>query len=198
MLIALFVARDLRPWRVAVGYLGAAWVVAGSAWAGSKLLESVPLMDLGILGAIPLGLGIARAWKLRRPARGVTTPEPNAAAGVVMAALLTLAQSADNGIVLLSLFADTADELDGLLFATLAICAALWCALAFWLARHSPLAGVLQRALRLALPFVLIAVGTYILGHTVTDVLARGRIGAHQGREEHLRVVADGLRLLRR
>jgi hypothetical protein len=75
------------------------------------------------------------------------------------------------------------------LFATLATCAALWCALAFWLARHSPLAGVLQRALRFALPFVLIAVGTYILGHTVTDVLARRGIRAHQDRSEPSRFV---------
>lgn len=88
--------------------------------------------------------------------------------------------------MLLSLFAGTADELDGLLFATLVTCGAFWCALAFWLARHSPLAGVLQRALRFALPFVLIAVGTYILGHTVTHLLTRSRFGAHQGRGREL------------
>ena len=64
-------------------------------------------------------------------------------------------------------------ELDPRLFTTLAACAGIWCAFAFWLARHSPLAATLQRRMRFVLPFVLIAVGMYILSDTVTDVVTR-------------------------
>lgn len=172
VLVALFSARQLRPRRVALGYLGAIWIVAGAAWGGSKLLNLVLATDFGFLGVIPLGLGITRAWGLRRFAPDIAAPVP-ATGGAVATALVTLAQSTDNAVVFLSLFADTANELDARLFTTLAGCALVWCAFAFWLARHSPLAGILQRAMRFMLPFVLIAVGMYILSNTVTDVLAR-------------------------
>jgi len=94
-----------------------------------------------------------------------------AAAGFMTALLLTLAQGVDNLLVYMSLFADSRNELDLRVFVTLAACATGWCAGAFWLARRSPLAGVLRRAMRFALPFLLIAVGIYMLKDTVTDVI---------------------------
>ena len=172
VLVALFAARDLQPWRVACGYLGAVWIVTGAAWAGSKAVEFLPVTDFGILGLIPLGLGIERAWRLLR-SEGDAVAVPPSAGGVVVVALVTLAQSADNAMVYLSLFADSASRLDSLLFVSLAACAAAWCGLAFWLARHSPLARSLQRAMRFALPILLLGVGAYILSATVTDVHVR-------------------------
>ena len=162
--------RDLRPRRVALGYVAASWILTGAAWGGSKLAELLPATDLGLLGVIPLGIGIRRAWELRQapPAPGTSAP---VAAGVVTAASLTLAQGADNFLVYTSLFADSKNGLDLHVFIALAACAAGWCACAFWLARHSPLAGVLRRAMRFALPFLLIAVGIYMLSDTVTDVI---------------------------
>jgi hypothetical protein len=92
-MIALFAAHELRPRRVAAGYLGASWVVAAAAWGGSKLVELLPTPYLGLLGLIPLGLGVQRASALRRPgpelAGGVPTD-----GGALTAALVTLAQSA--------------------------------------------------------------------------------------------------------
>jgi cadmium resistance protein CadD (predicted permease) len=171
-MIALFAAHELRPRRVAAGYLGASWTVAAAAWGGSKLVELLPAPYLGLLGVIPLGLGLRRAWELRRSAPDVAGGVPTAG-DALTAALVTLAQSADNSLVYVSLFADTADRLDSRLFATLVACPVLWCALAYWVARRSPVRGFLRRAMRLTLPFLLIALGIYILSDTVTDVLVR-------------------------
>jgi cadmium resistance protein CadD (predicted permease) len=172
VLIAFFAARDLRPRRVVLGYLCATWFVAGAAWAGSKLVEFVPVLNLGFLGVIPLGLGIQRAWGLRRSAPDIVAPTPTAG-GAVAVALVTLAQNADNFAVFLALFADSANSLHGAVLASLATCAAFWCAFAFGLAQHSPLAGTFRRAMRFALPFLLITVGAYILSETATDKLSR-------------------------
>jgi len=172
VLVGLFAARDLRPRRVAFGYVGASWIMTGAAWGGSKALDMLPAADLGFLGVIPLGLGIQRAWALRRSAADVALPVPTDG-GIVATALLTFAQSADNLGVYTAIFADSKSALDGLVFVTLAGCATGWWALAFWLARNSPVAGALQRSMRFVLPLLLIAVGIYILSDTVTDVTGR-------------------------
>jgi cadmium resistance protein CadD (predicted permease) len=170
-MIALFAASHLRPRRVVAGCVGASWIVAGLAWGASKAFEFLPASYLGFAGVVPLGLGIQRAWELRRW-RPDIAPVPKGT-GIAAAALVTLAQSADNMVVYLSLFADTANKLDAVLFTTFAVCATAWCALALWIARHSPVAGILRRVMVLAVPFLLIAVGVYVLRDTMTDVLAR-------------------------
>ncbi|HXK24961.1 MAG TPA: cadmium resistance transporter [Myxococcota bacterium] len=170
VLIALFASPDLRPRRVAAGYLVASWAVAAAAWGGSKLFDLVPAPDLGFLGVVPLALGIQRVFALRHSAPDVAKPVPTAG-GVVVTVLLTLSQSADNSIVYVTLFADSASVLDPIVFATLVACPVAWCASALWLARRSPLAGPLRRTMRFVVPFLLIAVGAYVLADTVTDVL---------------------------
>ena len=170
LLIGLFAAPDFRPRRVAVGYLVASWAVAAAAWGGSKLVELLPVADLGFLGVVPLALGIQRVFVLLRSPADVAKPVP-AAGGAGVSALLTLSQSADNTLVYLALFGDSAKALDPIVFATLVVCAAVCCASALWLARRSPLAGPLRRAMRFVMPFLLIAVGVYVLADTVTDAL---------------------------
>ena len=59
------------------------------------------------------------------------------------------------------------------LFATLVACSVAWCALAFWIARLSPIAEVLQRRARTLLPLLFLALGAYILGATATDGIWR-------------------------
>jgi len=169
MLLAFFAARGCRPRRVAAGYLGSEWIVIGAAWGASQFSRSFSPESLGYLGVVPIALGIRRAWQLRGPARGAAAWSP--ATGTMAVALVNVAQNSDNLMVFTCLFADSATELHGAAFGALAASAAAWCGLGFWLARRSPLAQPLQRVSRLALPFLLIAIGAYILADTETDVL---------------------------
>jgi cadmium resistance protein CadD (predicted permease) len=170
VLVAFFAARELDPRSVWAGYLAIAVGVAGAAWAASKLALLLPAQDLGYVGVVPLLLGVRSAWQLRRPEPRPIVALPKAV-GVLAVALVTLAQSVDNLIVYVSLFADSASRLKPTLFGALVGSAALWCALGFWLGRRSLLAEPLRRAMRFALPVLLMAVGAYILRDTLTDVV---------------------------
>lgn len=169
-MIAMLATRELRPHRVAAGYLSASWLIDAAAWGASKLVEALPPPYLGLLGIVPLGLGVQRALALRRPAPQRAGPFP-ITGGAFTAGIVTLAQGADNSLVYASLFSDTANRLDPYLFTTLAVCATLWCALAWYVAKHSPIAGIVRGAMRIVLPFLLTAIGVYILANTATDVI---------------------------
>jgi len=169
VLVALFAAREVAPWRLAAIYFAVTWTLIGLGWGMSAVAEYAIEEKVGYLGVVPIALGIRSAWLLRRPARDLSA-SASQVAGSIAAAALMFATSADNLLVSLSLFADAARALDSTLFATLVACSVGWCALAFWLARRSPIATVLQRAVRPLLPLLLVAVGLYILIDTATDV----------------------------
>jgi cadmium resistance protein CadD (predicted permease) len=168
-LLLFFSARECRPRRIAAGYLGSTWIVIGAAWAASQLSRSFSPESIGYLGLVPIGLGIRRAWQLRPPAGAAAAV--SRVDGAAAVALVNLAQNSDNLTVFTCLFADSAHELHRVAFGALAASAAAWCGLGFWLARRTPLAQPLRRVSRLALPFLLVAVGTYILADTATDVI---------------------------
>jgi len=170
MLLAFFSARGGRAQRVAAGYLGSQWLVVGVAWGASRFSKSLPQESLGYLGVVPIGLGIWRAWQLRGSARTDAARSP-ATGGALEVSLVNSAQNSDNLAVFTCLFADSAQALHGAVLGTLAASAAAWCGLGFWLARRTRLAQPLRRASRFALPFLLIAVGVYILADTATDVI---------------------------
>jgi cadmium resistance protein CadD (predicted permease) len=169
VLVALFAAREIAPWRLAAIYFAVTWTLIGLGWGMSALAEYAIEENVGYLGVVPIALGIRSAWLLRHPGRDASA-SVSTVAGSIAAALLMFATSADNLLVALSLFADAARALDPTLCATLVACSVGWCALAFWLARRSPVAMVLQRAVRPLLPLLLVAVGVYILIDTATDV----------------------------
>jgi len=168
-LLLFFSARECRPRRIAAGYLGSTWIVIGAAWGASQLSRSIAPEVLGYLGVVPIAVGIRRAWQLRGLERGAAAVSP--ANGAMAVALVTVTQNADNLLVFGCLFADSAHELHRAVFGALAASAAAWCGLGFWLARRTPLAQPLQRVSRVAFPFLLVAVGAYILADTTTDVI---------------------------
>jgi len=169
VLVALFAAREIAPWRLAAIYFAVTWTLTGLGWGMSALAEYAIEENVGYLGVVPIALGIRSAWLLRHPGRDASA-SASTVAGSIAAALLIFATSADNLLVALSLFADAARALDPTLCATLVACSVGWCVLAFWLARRSPVAMVLQRTVRPLLPLLLVAVGVYILIDTATDV----------------------------
>jgi cadmium resistance protein CadD (predicted permease) len=171
MLLLGFFADDEYPRRQVVsGYLVAVVVVVLGAWAASAALEQAPASYLGYLGLIPLGLGLVGLYRLVRFAGpAVTAAEPTSTKGFIPVTLVMLANSGDSLSVYVSVFADTSEALEVPIVGTAAVFALVYAALARWLATRSGLAGPIQRAARVLLPFLLIAIGTYILLDTATD-----------------------------
>ena len=167
-----FFADDEYPRRQVVGgYLVAVVVVLLGAWTASAAVEQAPSTYLGYLGLIPLTLGLVGLYRLVRFAGpSVPAAEPTATKGFLPVLFVMLANSGDSLSVYVSVFADTAENLEVPILATAAALALAYASIARWLVTRSGLAGPIQRVARAVLPFLLIGIGAYILLDTGTDV----------------------------
>jgi cadmium resistance protein CadD (predicted permease) len=108
ILVAFFAAPAFRPRQVVIGQLlGMAALIAASA-VGALAALVAPERYLGLLGVVPLGLGVA---KLIASIRGRGQEEddvvsaPGAATGALAVAGVTIANGADNLAVYVPVFA---------------------------------------------------------------------------------------------
>jgi cadmium resistance protein CadD (predicted permease) len=172
LLIAmLFADRTLAPRAVISGqFLGTGALVAISAVAGVAAL-AVPEGYIALLGAVPLFLGLHKLWSLKHAGTLDDTDGPEAdpmsrqlstASGIVSVALLTVANGGDNLGVYVPLFARDPRliVLYSLVFVALT---GVWCQLGYTLVNHRRIGERLTRYGRVALPFVLIGLGLWIL-----------------------------------
>ena len=172
LLIGLYADETFRPRDVLAGYMTAAVAVTAAAYGVSTGVELARPQYMGYLGFVPIALGLYRAVDLLRSSpSGSTSSLQRVRRGVAPVLLLMLVQSGDSFAVFVAVFADTQEHLEIPILLTVAACVALICAFAYWLARHSALAGVLQRGMRWVLPVLLIAIGIFILADTPTDVV---------------------------
>jgi cadmium resistance protein CadD (predicted permease) len=169
MLIILIAEESYSAREVIWGYLLSALIVFAAAWLVAEAVELAPDQHLGYLGFIPIALGVYRAWELTRGPPGNIRIRASSS-GLAAVTLLMLAQSGDTLAVYVSLFADTSESLELVMLITFSVCAALWIALARWLASHRLIAEPLERWGRYLLPVLLIVIGVLILLDTPTDI----------------------------
>jgi len=166
-----FFADDEYPRRQVVGgYLVSVVTVVLLAWAGSAAVEMAPTSYLGYLGLIPLGLGVVGLFRMVKGAEKAVA-RPSAVKGFTPVFLVMLANSGDSLAVFVSVFGDTAESLEIPMLLTAAFAAIVYASLARWLVTRSAIGAHIQRGARVVLPFLLIAIGSYILMNTGTDVV---------------------------
>ncbi len=158
--------------RVLLGYVASTLGMVVLAYALSTAVELAPTRVLGLLGIIPLAFGLQGLYRLWRPrpaegADGDVVGET----GFVAVLLVMLANSGDTFGVFVSLFADTAEGLELWILTSAVAMAAAYAVLARWLVSHAGAARTIQRIARVVLPFLLIAIGLYILADTRTDAV---------------------------
>lgn len=172
LILSLFCAR-LRHWRQALPLflgktLGFSVLVLISLLGllGTQLLAPP---WLGLLGLVPISLGILR-WRQGHGSssgeqEGLEMPRPTAQpwAGLLTMAGLTLANGADNIGVYLPLFARSGDLELVVTLATFAVGLALLGLLAWGCSRTPGLASLLSRLGEALVPLVLIVLGSAIL-----------------------------------
>ena len=172
VLIVLFATtrRDgLRRWEVVVGqYAGIATLVAVSALAALGLLV-VPDRWIGLLGLVPITLGVRGLVRARRASAG---ERPVAAvSGWLGVAGVTVANGADNLGVYTPLFRQAGPGASAVYAAVFAVLVAVWCAAGVFLAGRRPVVAVLDRAGDWLVPVVFVVIGVAIL---VTSGLLAG------------------------
>jgi cadmium resistance protein CadD (predicted permease) len=172
LLVALNTRHADRPLPVLAGYFAAMLVVGALALTVGKLAGKAPVQYLGLLGVVPMAIGTASLVRLFRPTRGRGAHEP-ASGGAAFATTMTtqLSNGTDTVVTFSILFADSNDTGDYLVALAFVIMLCVFAAIALRASRHGRLRGLLHGYGRFAMPFILIAVGLYVLSNTGLDVL---------------------------
>ncbi|MFC4150348.1 cadmium resistance transporter [Micromonospora mangrovi] len=162
VLTVLFVAARSagrpRPWHIVAGqYLGIGALVTAAVVVAAGLLV-VPDPWTGLLGLLPIGLGI-RALVSR-----ADDDAPPAVVGSLLGvAGVTIANGSDNIAVYVPVFRSL-DPATGLVWLLVfAVLVALWCAVAALLGSHPTVVRLVGRVGHRLVPAVFIAIGATIL-----------------------------------
>jgi len=143
-------------------YVGFAVLVAVSACVAAGL-EVVPSHAVGVLGLIPLGLGVRGLSQARRSASEAHSVGHPLANGVGSVVVLAVANGADNVAVYAALFHELGLRASLVSVVVFAALVAGLCALASWLGSHPRVVRHLERYGEWLVPVVFIVVGAAIV-----------------------------------
>jgi cadmium resistance protein CadD (predicted permease) len=154
-------------------YIGIGMLVAISA-LDSFLPLVVPPYIIGLLGIVPIIIGVKKLVQILRKADKVISSKQAAQEksykkyepylSFLTVAAVTFSNGGDNIGVYIPMFAQykSASQITTLV-TVLMIMTAVWCAVAYYLVNHLLIASRIRHVGHIILPFVLIALGIYIL-----------------------------------
>ncbi|HZI14187.1 MAG TPA: cadmium resistance transporter [Myxococcus sp.] len=165
VLLGFFSDPAFRARQVIIGqYLGIGALVAVSLVC-ALVSRVIPPAYLGLLGLLPIGIGVKKLWEARQgtddDAEGAH-PAPGAHRMLAVAAV-TIANGGDNIGVYVPMLATRPLEERLVILGVFAVMTGLWCVVAHSLVNHRALGVPLRRYGQLLLPWVLIGVGLSIL-----------------------------------
>ena len=166
VLLAFFANPRVNNTHVVVGqYLGIAAIVL-AALACSAISLALPAREVGLLGIVPIVIGVVQlwsAWRGRGDAQDEVTEQAGSVTAISTVTVITIANSADNVAIYIPYFAH---ETRPALILTLVIFTALvgvWCVGASRMTGHPRLGALIRRWAHWIAPLVFIALGVYIL-----------------------------------
>ena len=173
LLIALFGRYSDRRYEVMFGYLAGMSIIAAATYYVGKLAGAAPVQYLGLLGIIPVLIGLVAIVRLFRNKGVVHDPVvPGAGSTAVTATLLAqLGNSADTIITYGVLFSDSNDLGDHVVLVAFCGMALLFVLIAYQALRHPWLSRPVELYGHYVTPLILITVGLYILSNTALDML---------------------------
>lgn len=169
ILMLFFSSPNFQKGQVVIGqYLGIGMLVIIST-VGSLLAFIVPQYLIGLLGLVPISIGIIRLIHLRRPGNPVPQQETERISkwrqlSMLTVAAVTFSNGADNIGIYTPLFAkyNSASEVIFICLIFM-IMTAIWCFVAYYLVSHPLIANRIRRTGHIIFPFVLIGLGVFIL-----------------------------------
>ena len=160
VLIGFFADRRFRTRDIVAGqFAGVAALFLVSA-AGSLLSLVIPKTYLGLLGILPIVIGIRKLRDLRSDASAHENRSQGSVAGVT---LVTIANGGDNIGVYIPAFALHSGGEIGVIAIVFVAMTALWCMLAHWMVNHRRFGAPLRRYGHIFAPLVLIWLGIVII-----------------------------------
>lgn len=173
LMIGLFGRYSDRRLGVLFGYLAGMLIIAAVTFYVGKLAGYAPVQYLGLLGIVPVLIGVTEIVRLFRNKGVVHDPVvPGAGSTAVVATLLAqLGNSTDTIITYSVLFSDANDLADYLVLASFAGMALLLALVAYLALRHPWLSRPVQLYGHYITPLILITVGMFVLSNTALDML---------------------------
>jgi len=165
VLLGFFADRKFRASQVIVGqYLGVVALVAVSVVASLISLVIAPEY-VGLLGLLPILIGLKRLYDLWKGETDDETDVPAAAglSNVLAVAAVTAANGGDNIGVYTPAFATSTGAEITIMVVVFAIMVAIWLVFSHWLVNHPSLGAPIRRYGHIAVPFALIAIGIFVL-----------------------------------
>jgi cadmium resistance protein CadD (predicted permease) len=166
LLISFFADPTYRPVQVVAGQFAGICGLIALSLVGSLLALVIPTAYIGLIGFVPIAIG------LRQLVRGAADEDDDGkgraarASRVATVMLVTLSNGSDNLSLYIPLFSiHSAGEI-ALFVAVFLAMTAVWCGAGYALVRNPLLSAPLQRWGHIALPYVMIGLGAYILVKT--------------------------------
>jgi cadmium resistance protein CadD (predicted permease) len=135
----------------------------------AAMLQSLPQGYVGMLGVLPIGVGLSKAWT-RFGRRGAaqedaapTTPPVEAGSAWWTVAGVAMANGSDNVAVYVPLYAGHSRIDCALISLIFVVMIGIWCAGAVWLVNHPLLGAPIRRYGTALLPFVLLVIGVSVI-----------------------------------
>ena len=148
-------------------YIGIGLLIAISG-IGSLIAFVVPTYVIGLMGIVPIAIGIKHLVEVRRkdnPSRQVVQDKMNKSyLSFLSVAAVTFSNGGDNIGVYIPLFSkyNIISEIIALTTVFIAM-TAIWCIAAYYFVNHPLIASRIRHTGNIILPFVLIGLGIYIL-----------------------------------
>jgi cadmium resistance protein CadD (predicted permease) len=180
VLLGFLASPDCLPRDVFIGqYLGTTTII-GSSLALSLLSFVAPVAWVGLIGFLPIAIGVKTALNVRRipDSAGLETGSGmrSSSASVLPVALATASNGADNLSLYTPLFAVQTMGQRGVTVIVFLVITGIWCAIAAWLVRHPIFGPRIRHWGRPLLPVVLIGLGILVLAESGSfRLLAGGR-----------------------
>jgi len=175
LLVAMYAQYHRQSGTVTAGYVFGMILICLISLLLGETGDYIPLDWLGLLGVVPMTMGILAVWKLIRK-RGVETPESiaqhdNRRTIFSMLASMQLSNGADTIITFTILFAESGDPADYLLVPTFLAMIGVFSGLAYYSVKQEKLGRLLRHYGQYLTPVILILVGFYILSNTASDLV---------------------------
>ena len=175
LLVTLLARYRSHMLTVALGYLASMLIMMGIAYGIGRAANAISVEYLGLLGIVPISVGVYGIVRLRHDTSTAAFADVTTlAAGqtVFVATLMSqIANGADTIVAISALFADSSPAADVLILVTLVATSIAFVLAAFYAVRHPGFSKWIDRYGALVTPFILSAVGAYILANTVTDLM---------------------------
>jgi cadmium resistance protein CadD (predicted permease) len=160
VLIGFFADRRFRARDIVAGqFAGLAALFLVSA-VGALLSLVIPKTYLGLLGILPVVIGIRKLSDLRQDP---SLPENSSQGSVAGVALVTIANGGDNIGIYVPAFAVHSGAEIGVIALVFVAMTVLWCTLAHWMVNHRRFGAPLRRYGHIFAPLVLIGLGIVII-----------------------------------